>query len=127
MATIMWACWDGGGNLSPSLGIAKELKARGHDVRFYGRPDMVERTTDEGLSATALDDTWRDLDRYSFHPLATVFGYTSSPAVGAEMLERAADLEPDVVVIDAISPPPSTSRRRFRARPRSCSTRSSIS
>jgi UDP:flavonoid glycosyltransferase YjiC (YdhE family) len=102
MATIMWACWDGGGNLGPSLGIAKELKARGHDARFYGRPDMVERTAAEGLSATALDDTWRDLERYSFHPLATVFGYTSSPAVGSEILERAADLQPDVVVIDAM-------------------------
>jgi UDP:flavonoid glycosyltransferase YjiC (YdhE family) len=102
VATIMWACWDGGGNLSPSLGIAKALEARGHDVRFYGRPDMVERTTAAGLSASALRDAWRDVDRYSFHPLATIFGYTSSPAVGAEMVEIAMDIRPDVVVIDAM-------------------------
>lgn len=34
MADIVWACWDGGGNLNPSIGIAHELQARGHRVRF---------------------------------------------------------------------------------------------
>ena len=25
MAEFLWACWDGGGNLTPSLGIARAL------------------------------------------------------------------------------------------------------
>ena len=43
MARIMWACWDGGGNLTPSIGIAKELEARGHAVDFFGRAEMTPR------------------------------------------------------------------------------------
>jgi len=102
MARIFWACWDGGGNLTPSLGITRALEANGHTVHFFGRPDMVDRVEAAGLAATALDDTWADLDRYSFHPLATVFGYTSSPAVGEELVRKVAASDPDVVVIDAM-------------------------
>jgi len=102
MARIMWACWDGGGNLTPSLGIARVLVDGGHEVHFFGRPDMVARARSAGFAATALDDAYRHLERYSFHPQATVFGYTSSPAVGEELVHVAAGYRPDVVVIDAM-------------------------
>lgn len=102
MAEFFWACWDGGGNLTPSLGIARELERRGHRVRFHGRPDMVERVTAAGLEAHELSDAYAEVDRYSFHPLPTVFGYTSSPAVGEELVETVAVEQPDVVVIDAM-------------------------
>src|SRR5664280_3841474 len=85
MARILWACWDGGGNLTPSIGIARVLEQRGHEVHFFGRPEMVGRVDAAGLAATELVDARTDLDQYSFHPLATVFGYTSSPAVGEEL------------------------------------------
>ena len=52
MAQIMWACWDGGGNLTPSIGIARALEERGHDVHFFGRPEMVPRLEACGLMAT---------------------------------------------------------------------------
>ena len=102
MARIMWACWDGGGNLTPSIGIAQALERRGHDVRFHGRPEMVGRVHAAGLTATALDNARTDLDRYAFHPMATGFGYTSSPAVGEELVAVVHDEDPDVVVIDAM-------------------------
>jgi UDP:flavonoid glycosyltransferase YjiC (YdhE family) len=102
MARILWACWDGGGNLNPSLGIAHALEGRGHEVHFSGRPEMVGRVHAAGLSATELAEARTDLDRYSFHPMATVFGYLSSPAVGEELVGVAADRPPDVVVIDAL-------------------------
>ena len=102
MARVLWACWDGGGNLNPSLGIAGQLEDRGHDVAFVGRPEMVDRVRAAGLAATALTEARTDLDRYSFHPLATVFGFTSSPAVGEELVERVSQEQPDVVVIDAM-------------------------
>ena len=102
MASLMWACWDGGGNLTPSLGIARELEDRGHNVSFFGRPEMVGRVETAGFSATALDEARADLDRYSFHPLAEVFGYTSSPSVGEELVAVASEFNPDVVVIDAM-------------------------
>jgi UDP:flavonoid glycosyltransferase YjiC (YdhE family) len=102
MSSIVWACWDGGGNLTPSLGIAAELTRRGHTVRFFGRDEMVGRVEAAGLQATALSQARTDLDRYSFHPLPTVFGYTSSPAVGQELVEVVATRAPDLVVIDAM-------------------------
>jgi UDP:flavonoid glycosyltransferase YjiC (YdhE family) len=102
MARIMWACWDGGGNLTPSIGIAQELEHRGHDVHFHGRPEMVGRVNAAGLTATELADARTDLNRYAFHPMATVFGYTSSPAVGEELVALVHDEDPDVVVIDAM-------------------------
>jgi len=102
MARILWACWDGGGNLTPSIGISQVLKARGHEVHFYGRPEMVARVEAASVPATALVTARTDLDRYSFHPMATVFGYTSSPAVGRELATLVHDEDPDVVVIDAM-------------------------
>jgi hypothetical protein len=80
MSRIVWACWDGGGNLTPSLGIAAELTERGHTVHFFGRDEMVNRVEAAGLPATALSQARTDLDRYSFHPLPTVFGYTIKTA-----------------------------------------------
>ncbi|MGA2837524.1 MAG: glycosyltransferase [Acidimicrobiales bacterium] len=102
MASIMWACWDGGGNLTPSLGIARELAERGHGVHFFGRPDMLGRVEAAGFPGTALAEARTDLDRYAFHPLAEVFGYTSSPSVGEELVGMASAFDPDVVVIDAM-------------------------
>jgi UDP:flavonoid glycosyltransferase YjiC (YdhE family) len=102
VANILWACWDGGGNLTPSLGIAQVLTDRGHNVHFLGRPEMVGRVAAAGLAATVLHHARTDLDRYAFHPLATVFGYTSSPAVGEELVAQVAERQPDVVVVDAM-------------------------
>jgi len=102
MSDVLWACWDGGGNLPPSIGIAHELEARGHTVHFHGRPEMVDRVRAAGLAAEPLAEARTDLDRYDFLPLPTVFGYTSSPAVGEELVELVAATDPDVVVIDAM-------------------------
>ena len=43
MAKILWLNWSGGGNLPPSLGIARVLTGRDHKVVFAGRPEMVPR------------------------------------------------------------------------------------
>ncbi len=102
MASIAWACWDGGGNLTPSLGIAKELAGRGHDVEFFGRPEMVTRVETAGFPANELQHSRDDLEAFAFHPLSTVFGYTSSPAVGEELVALVAERSPDLVVVDAM-------------------------
>lgn len=102
MGNIIWACWDGGGNLTPSLGVARELEARGHHVHFHGRPDMVERVTAAGLTASPLAQSYAAVDRYSFHPMPTVFGYTSSPLVAEELVDLVGRTRPDAVVVDAM-------------------------
>lgn len=63
---------------------------------------MVGRVHAAGLAASALDTARTDLDRYAFHPMATVFGYTSSLAVSEELVAVVHDEGPDVVVIDAM-------------------------
>lgn len=102
MASILWACWDGGGNLPPSLGIAAELRHRGHDVSFYGRHEMVPRARAAGATAHAFEQALTDQASFAFHPLASVFGYCCSPAVGEELVELVAVQDPDLVVIDAM-------------------------
>lgn len=102
MPKFLWACWDGGGNLPPSLGIARALTDRGHSVGFFGRPDMVGRVEASGFRATELGSAYAALERYRANPLPTVFGYTSSGLVGQELVEVVATESPDVVVVDAM-------------------------
>jgi UDP:flavonoid glycosyltransferase YjiC (YdhE family) len=102
VAGVLWACWDGGGNLPPSLGIADELRGRGHEVAFHGREEMVARVATAGHRAHALATARSEIDRFAFLPLPTVFGYTASPAVGDELVRVVARERPDVVVIDAM-------------------------
>ena len=49
MARILWLNWSGGGNLPPSLGIARVLAERGHSVTFAGRSEMVPRVDAAGF------------------------------------------------------------------------------
>ena len=42
MARILWLNWSGGGNLPPSLGIARVLTERGHELVVYCRPHVVD-------------------------------------------------------------------------------------
>ena len=54
MARILWLNWSGGGNLPPSLGIARVLTERGHNVTFAGRPEMVPRVKTAGFRAIEI-------------------------------------------------------------------------
>lgn len=53
MATLQFVTWDGGGNLPPTLGIARELHHRGHVVRVIGEESQRRAIASEGLSFTA--------------------------------------------------------------------------
>ncbi|HET9995865.1 MAG TPA: hypothetical protein VFQ17_00040, partial [Nocardioides sp.] len=54
MADILFVTWDGGGNVPPAVGIAAELAARGHRVRFLGHPTQAAAFADRGLAFTAF-------------------------------------------------------------------------
>jgi UDP:flavonoid glycosyltransferase YjiC (YdhE family) len=102
LARFLWACFDGGGNVPPSLGIAHALREAGHEVSFAGRPEMVGRVTPAGFAAIELSQSYRHADRYAWHPRGRLFSYLTSPAVGEELLLLAKTERPDVVVIDAM-------------------------
>jgi MGT family glycosyltransferase len=55
MARIAFATWDGGGNVPPAIGIAQNLKARGHNVHFIGYESQRERIEARGFTFSALE------------------------------------------------------------------------
>jgi UDP:flavonoid glycosyltransferase YjiC (YdhE family) len=64
MARILWLNWSGGGNLPPSLGIARVLTERGHELAFAGRPEMVPRVKTAGFRAIEITQAYAQVDRY---------------------------------------------------------------
>jgi UDP:flavonoid glycosyltransferase YjiC (YdhE family) len=105
MARILWLNWSGGGNLPPSLGVARVLAAHGHDVTFAGRPEMVPRVKTAGFRAIELTDAYAQVERYPQGSFLTRMScYLTSPAVEAQVDQVVAAERPDLVLIDAMFP-----------------------
>jgi MGT family glycosyltransferase len=105
MARILWLNWSGGGNLPPSLGIARVLTERGHQVAFAGRPEMVPRVKTAGFRAIEITQAYAQVDRYPQGSFLTRMScYLTSPAVEAQIQSIAAAEAPDIFVIDAMFP-----------------------
>ena len=84
MARILWLNWSGGGNLPPSLGIARVLTDRGHKVAFAGRPEMVPRVEAAGFRAIELTQAYAQ-GRSSF---ARAAAHPPRPAISPRRLSR---------------------------------------
>ena len=105
MARILWLNWSGGGNLPPSLGIARTLTERGHAVVFAGRPEMVPRVEAAGFRAIEFTQAYAQVDRYPQGNFPTRAAcYLTSPAVAAEVRSVVASEVPDLILIDAMFP-----------------------
>jgi UDP:flavonoid glycosyltransferase YjiC (YdhE family) len=105
MAHFLWLNWSGGGNLPPSLGIARALTERGHSVAFAGRPEMVPRVEAAGFPAIEFAKAYAQVDRYpqgSF--LTNLSCYLTSPAVAEEIDDIVAAQAPDALIVDAMFP-----------------------
>ena len=105
MARMLWLNWSGGGNLPPSLGIARVLTERGHEVAFAGRPEMVPRVKTAGFRAIEITKAYAQVERYpQGHFMTRAACYLTSPAVEEEVSAIVAAEAPDVVLIDAMFP-----------------------
>lgn len=114
MANMLWLNWSGGGNLPPSLGIARALEARGHTVSFAGRPEMVPRVERAGFRAIEIKRAHEQADRYpqdKWMPKNAC--YLTSPAVGEEIREMLPRENPDVVIVDQMFPAALLEAKRF--------------
>ncbi|MGN6590468.1 MAG: glycosyltransferase [Sphingomicrobium sp.] len=114
MAKMLWLNWSGGGNLPPSLGIARTLTERGHDVAFAGRPEMVPRVLRAGFRAIELTRAYEQAHRYpegKWLPKAASF--LTSPAVAEQIRELLPAENPDVVIIDQMFPAALLEAKRF--------------
>ena len=114
MAKILWLNWSGGGNLPPSLGIARVLTDRGHTVAFAGRPEMVPRVEAADFRAIELTQAYAQVDRYPQGTFLTRMScYLTSPAVVAQVRSVVASERPDLVLIDAMFPAALSEAARF--------------
>ncbi len=105
MARILWLNWSGGGNLPPSLGVARALTQRGHEVAFAGRPEMVPRVKTAGFRAIEFTDAYAQVDRYPQGSFLTRMScYLTSPAVEAQVRSVVAAETPEIILIDAMFP-----------------------
>ena len=116
MARILWLNWSGGGNLPPSLGVARALTQRGHEVAFAGRPEMVPRVKTAGFRAIEFTDAFAQVDRYPQGTFLTRMScYLTSPAVEAQVRSVVAAEAPEIILIDAMFPAALAQAPRFDA------------
>jgi MGT family glycosyltransferase len=54
MTRFAFVTWDGGGNVTPAVGMAQELVSRGHDVVFIGYEVQRKRFEGKGTEFVAL-------------------------------------------------------------------------
>lgn len=114
MAKMIWLNWSGGGNLPPSLGIARVLTERGHDVVFAGRPEMVPRVARADFRAVEFSRAYEQADRYPTNKwLPKAASFLTSPAVSEEIRTLLAAEDPDLVIVDQMFPVALLEARRF--------------
>jgi len=105
MAEMLWLNWSGGGNLPPSLGIARELTERGHRVSFAGRPEMMPRVERAGFRAIELSRAYEQAERYPRDRwLPRAASFLTSPAVAEQIRDLLRTENPDLVIIDQMFP-----------------------
>jgi len=101
MAEILFVTWDGGGNVPPAVGIADELRRRGHGVRFVGHAAQRVSLEAQGLDVepssharpfSGLDDN---------NPLTLVRTFADR-GLGRDVLDALDRRPADVVVVDCM-------------------------
>jgi UDP:flavonoid glycosyltransferase YjiC (YdhE family) len=101
MSRILFLAFSGGGNLPPSLGIARDLTARGHQVVFAGEPEMMPRMKSAPFRAIELTQAYAQLDKYPAHPqFGRWFCGLTSPAVEAQARSIVDAENPDFILVD---------------------------
>ncbi len=102
MGRYLIVTWDGAGNLVPTLGIARTLVERGHDVRMIGHDTIAERCGDVGARFVPLTqgqgwDAMEDPDDFEAEVRLLIeelcFSATIARDVALELDRESADAE----------------------------------
>jgi UDP:flavonoid glycosyltransferase YjiC (YdhE family) len=101
MAEILVVTWDGGGNVPPALGIATELRRRGHTVRFVGHARQHESLAAAGFEVAPASAArpFSALDENSPATMVKTFG---DRGLGRDVMAALADRPADLVVVDCM-------------------------
>jgi UDP:flavonoid glycosyltransferase YjiC (YdhE family) len=101
MSDILFATWDGGGNVPPALGVAAELERRGHRVRFLGHAVQRDAIAAAGFGFTAYEKA-RPFASANPNPPEVVAQTFGDQAMGEDLLAHVDQHPADVVVIDCL-------------------------
>ncbi|HEX5088052.1 MAG TPA: nucleotide disphospho-sugar-binding domain-containing protein [Nocardioides sp.] len=101
MSDILFVTWDGGGNVPPALGIARELQARGHSVRFLGHAGQASALTAAGFEVEPTVHARRFEILSGYTPLA-MLGVFADRGMGQDMLAALRRRPADLVVVDSL-------------------------
>ncbi|MBV9831876.1 MAG: hypothetical protein JOZ82_09785 [Marmoricola sp.] len=104
MSDFLFATWDGGGNVPPAVGLATELRERGHAVRFIGHETQREALTRAGFAFTPYAGV-RPFSAVESSSVPQLISMFTDRQLGRAVL---ADLEreaADVVVVDCLLVP----------------------
>ncbi|GAA1912031.1 glycosyltransferase [Nocardioides marmoribigeumensis] len=101
MAEILVVTWDGGGNVPPATGIARELLSRGHRVRFVGHRAQHRSLVDAGFEV-APSPRSRDFSGVQESSPVTMARTFSDRGLARDVI-AALDARPaDLVVVDCL-------------------------
>ncbi|MGH9004644.1 MAG: glycosyltransferase, partial [Acidimicrobiia bacterium] len=101
MSRFVMATWDGGGNVPPLLGMAAELRRRGHDVAFLGHEAQGDSIAGAGFAFTPYRQAvpWSRVDPRD--PLG-VFETFVDGGAGRDLAELLAGARADAAVVDCL-------------------------
>ncbi len=107
MANIVFATWDGGGNLPPAIGIAAELQRRGDTVRILGHEQQRGPIEGAGLRF----EPYRQAHQFSstaakpgLRWITAMSALVRDRGLGADLTELAHRESADLVVVDCALP-----------------------
>jgi UDP:flavonoid glycosyltransferase YjiC (YdhE family) len=103
MSNLLFATWDGGGNVPPLLGIAAALQGRGHTVRVVGHSRQAATVGAAGLPFAAYRTARPFTSQRNNSPLALAATWGGAD-LGRDVVEEARALDADLVVVDCLLP-----------------------
>ncbi len=101
MAEILFVTWDGGGNVPPAVGIARELQRRGHTVRFLGHAGQEQAITAAGFEFVRPTRARPFSSRRVNSPL-TMLATFADRGLGHDLLAEVGRRPADLVVVDCL-------------------------
>ena len=101
MSRITFVTWDGAGNLPPTVAVAAELVARGHDVDMIGHRAVARSAAAAGAEFTGYPTArpWSSAEPSG--PLAMV-SMLGDPALGRDVVAHVRQRGSDLVIVDCV-------------------------
>src|SRR4051794_7578367 len=107
MSRFLIATWDGAGNLVPTLGIARTLVERGHDVRMLGHSTIAARCGDVGTRFVPLSqgegwDAMEDPDDFEAEMKLLIEDLCFSSTIARDLAQELEREPADTVLVDCM-------------------------